>query len=144
MKITADNRGRVALSKIAFNGSKYGTLAHTEWSSEVKNGRVILTPWQEEKPKEDEWVRISPEQITPEMIGEVVGAYAVSDSNIPQPGEDIYGTKCGLYAKLMSYSTSPQGVVQILLEGRTKVVSTHQYDDNPRLRHLWAKASLLK
>lgn len=41
MQITADNRGRIALSKILGGGA---TLAHSEWEAKAYGMTVVLSP----------------------------------------------------------------------------------------------------
>lgn len=149
MKIKADNRGRISLAQLGAGFSKKDLEhigePHTEWNASVRDGKVTFTyagPEAEGK-QEDEWVKVYPQHITPEMIGEVIGVYSESDSAPMITEESTYGTKSGLYARLMSFSTYPNLGVDILLEGKTGTISTYPEGKSPRLKYLWVKSSLI-
>lgn len=71
MKITADNRGRIALGKLdRMVHLKMGIshLSGSEWDVEYKNCQLIVKPWKEE-PK-SEWVEAT--TLAWENIGQVI------------------------------------------------------------------------
>lgn len=72
MKITADNRGRIALGKLNDNSlAKMGVYnpAGTEWDVQYKDGQLTVRPWAEEPA--EEWVKVG--NLEPSHIGQVIG-----------------------------------------------------------------------
>lgn len=112
MKITADNRGRIALSKL--NNKRFAgevipwNAPGSEWDVRVEGGEVRITPWNDE-PK-PEWVRVH--RLSPEHIGQTVGVTQDRTGMLPfvedYSGEFEEHTSWGtleyfVYGKLGSY-----------------------------------------
>lgn len=112
MKITADNRGRIALSKLnrSFRSSTefYIGGAGTEWDASFDKGYITLRPWREEEPEPaPEWVKVG--NLTPDHIGQVIG---IDWDSIPQGGLPTitYGaSNPGAYGTLEWYQTGMMG-----------------------------------
>lgn len=90
MKIVADNRGRIALSKL--NNKKFSgevipwNAPGSEWDVRVEGGEVRITPWNDE-PK-PEWVKVN--LLKPEHIGQPVGVTPERTGILPR-AEDYSG-----------------------------------------------------
>lgn len=123
MKITADNRGRIALGKLdKLTHYKMGVadLAGSEWDVQLKDAHLVVKPWKETGTDEEppaKWVRVV--NFSPEHVGQVVGVENGSGvGEIKTYGDwGKYGPP-GVFGKLVAYSTDAQGdVTDLRLEG---------------------------
>lgn len=111
MRITADNRGRIALSKLdaPFARKGGGRIGNPdqEWEVTYEGNKVTLTPAGEE-PKEA-WE--GHPNLSPEMIGKVIrirgliGYSGTRSGAIRVPEGSSYGTPEEIVGVLESYST---------------------------------------
>lgn len=122
MRITADNRGRIALSKVwpstrSKEEPTFG-LPYSDWDVTVDKGQVVLTPAGEE-PKA-EWGFHT--RLTPEMIGKTVRIQGVTHG---QPSGHIYVPENNdipeISGVLEAYSTLP-GAEWVKLRGYTGLI----------------------
>lgn len=140
MKITADNRGRLALSKIdtlILNKMGVSKLPGSEWEVTCDSGELKVKPVSE-KPK-SEWRVIYPEGLQPEDIGTVIGVRAKPDSIVPKVIENYYTGNDALWGVLEMFSNVVGGDVEVKLVGHDDVFSAAYREGKPRLREILVK-----
>lgn len=131
MKITADNRGRIALSKL---GAGIVSTPYSEWEGEYKNGKVVLTRAADEEPKE-EWGRY--DRLTPDDIGTVIGVYS-STPGWPtriSEGENISRAD-GVFGTLEGYSNVDGQVYDMKFMFKDEVIDL---DRSTGFEYFWKK-----
>lgn len=119
MKITADNRGRVALTKIP--GLWASGLPGSEWEAKTEGRGITLKYCDPAAEATPGWVQV--DNLKPEHIGQVIGV-AWSSLGLLKGASIVYGaTEPGLYGTLEWYLTGQLGhdVVRVKLAGSAPV-----------------------